>query len=447
MRLTRVTKVQLLAFVAISMSALSLIAVNYMKVPEMLGAGRYFVTVVMPDATGVHPSTLVTLRGSPIGSVSDIAVRPGEVRVRLALDSDVAVPATSRVFVRSASAAGEQYIDLVPRSSRPPFLASSDVLTSDRVTPLQSTGDLVDGATRLAASIDPADVETVLRELSTGLEGSSEEWRSLFTSTRTITGQLDANVHEMTGLIDGLSAFLKTQRKTLPDFESSARHLDPWTEAVRGSKSDIRDILEEGADTLDTASAILRENAGDLELLLTDLSSTGQVLKVYLPGLEQILVIYPAVISSLIGATTESGGAEPGSVHLGFRPNVEQPPHCTEGYLPLKDQRDYHDYTTRLPLRQDLYCQVPHDDPRTVRGAHNMPCYNAPGRRAGSVEECLGRKIGSITNPLSPDSQSAAGTYRPDTKRATTADGQTFMLGQSFDGAKGAQEWSSYLQP
>lgn len=446
----RRAKMQLLAFIVISVSALSMIAIDYLKVPERLGIGRYSITVLMSDASGLHESTLVTLRGAPVGKVSRIDIADRGVRVRLDLSDGVRVPVSTRVQVHSASAAGEQYVDLIPPTGGPPYLSSGGILTADHVTPLQSTGELVDSATRLAASVDPKEVETVLRELAAGLDGSAENWRRLVASSLTVTHGVRANLGSTTGLLDGLAGFLRTQDAVVPDLTAAAHGLDSVTRVVRTSQPDLATILDNGGTTLDAVSAVVQENAGDLGLLLHDLASTGQVVKTYLPGVEQVLVIYPATISSLIAATTPAGGAAPGSVHLGFRANVNQPPQCTDGFLPIKDERAYGDYTTRTPMLANLYCHASPDDPRDVRGARNYPCLNAPGRRAASVEECLGRPIGSLKDPLALADRAGTGTYRPDTSRVLTGDGLTFLLGSSFglDGQKGqVPSWRSLVLP
>lgn len=448
MILTRITKLKLLAFVALSGLSLGLIAFNYLGVRQALGVGRYTVAIELSDGSGLHESTTVTYRGAPIGKISHLAITRDGVRAKLDLDADFRLPTSSRVQVHSASAAGEQYVDFVPSSSGPPFLDDGDVVTADRVRPMQSTGELVDSVTRLASSVDPRDVEILLRELSTGLDGSAAAWRTLVTSSLTITDGLNRDLAATTGLLEGLAEFLKTQDKILPDLSASTYDLESVTQQVLSGKSDLETIVDDGVDVVDEVNAIVDENAGDLRILLHDLTSTGQVVKTYLPGAQQVLLIYPAVISGLISASTPEEGAAPGSVKLGFRPNINVPPHCTEGFLPIKDQRAYGDLTTR-PMRPDLYCDVPHDDPRDVRGARNNPCFNVPGRRAASVEECLGREIGTVDHPLPPSMRAEIGTYRADTSRVVTDQGMTFRLGESFGGKANERTlpWQKLLAP
>ena len=74
-----------------------------------------------------------------------------------------------------------------------------------------------------------------------------------------------------------------------------------------------------------------------------------------------------------------------GGFSLNFNLNLNLPPACTTGFLPMAQQRwaapGYPD------LRRAFYCRVPQDSTLTaVRGAHNLPCETRPGKRAPTVK-------------------------------------------------------------
>ena len=67
-------------------------AFGFVKVPALLGIGRYNVTVELPASGGLYPTSVVTYRGSEIGRVTSIDVTPDGVRAVLKLDSSTPVP-------------------------------------------------------------------------------------------------------------------------------------------------------------------------------------------------------------------------------------------------------------------------------------------------------------------------------------------------------------------
>jgi phospholipid/cholesterol/gamma-HCH transport system substrate-binding protein len=123
-----------------------------------------------------------------------------------------------------------------------------------------------------------------------------------------------------------------------------------------------------------------------LPVLLSNLTSLGQVAVTYRPSLEQLLVLLPPVVSS-----TQSYGApknNPTGMALGdFTINMGDPPACTVGFLPPSQWRSPAD-TTDVDTPDGLYCKLPQDSPIGVRGARNYPCMGKPGKRAPTVEIC-----------------------------------------------------------
>lgn len=424
------TRRQLVAFAVITVVAVSTVCVRYLELPRLLGFGQFTVSVELEKADGLHAATMVNYRGVPVGRIEKVDLTRDGARAILRIDDDARVPADTRVEVHSTSAAGEQYLDLVPRADRPPYLADGAVIRSADVTPLPSTDQLLSGVGRLARSVSAGDTNAVLDELSLGFGGSVASWRRLIDSIATISADAERDLGAITTFLDQAEPFLRTQQAIMPDLQSSFADLDPATQTLAQSAGELRELLVNGPPALAEFTGLLSGLQPDVAAILRDLTSTGQVVKTYLPGVEQILVLYPATAAALQGATGPQGGADPSSVHLAFRPNVNQPPSCLSGFLPLKDQRDFRDERVRTSVFPDLYCHAPASDVRDVRGARNTPCFNVPGRRAASVEQCLGREIGTISDPL-PPSQRTLGSYSLRTGRALDDNGRTFLLGSS----------------
>jgi phospholipid/cholesterol/gamma-HCH transport system substrate-binding protein len=90
---------------------------------------------------------------------------------------------------------------------------------------------------------------------------------------------------------------------------------------------------------------------------------------------------------SSIAAKDTPPGAYKGA-YLDFNLNINLPPPCSTGYLPISQQRPPSE--TDYPARTagDLYCRVPQDSPLNVRGIRNIPCETVPGKRAPTVAMC-----------------------------------------------------------
>lgn len=430
--LVRRVKIQLVVFGVLTVFGISTVAINYLNLPQLLGFGQYPITARFTDATGLYPGGLVTYRGARVGRIEGLDLGNGSVAtVDLAIDRGERIPTDVAVEAHSTSAAGENYVDLVPRRNGGPWLESGAVLGTDRTSNLPMAADLLDGVTALANSLPRDKVTIMLREVTAAFNGSAGDVRQLLNASELLLHDAQANVGPTKDLIGALDPFLRTQQENADAVRSFTTDLSSFTDQLSRSDADLRRVLEHGAPAAEAVDGVLDDVEPEIPMLLHDLSSTGQMLKVYLPGAEQVLVLYPALTAALQSALSPAGGADPGTVHLALRPNVGDPPNCYDGFLPREDQRDFNELDIRRAVPPDLYCKVPHEDPRNVRGARNTPCLNAPGRRAASVEECLGADPGFVGSPvLGGESllERALG-YDHRSGRVVGPDGRLFQLG------------------
>lgn len=127
-----------------------------------------------------------------------------------------------------------------------------------------------------------------------------------------------------------------------------------------------------------------------LPVMLANLQTVGEVMRVNLPNLQQILVVYPALSSAYSNVHRgfqldgdREKGQGPLDVKLGSSQN---PAPCTEGFEDIQ-RRDPSD-TSPMEPSTTSYCTLPSSDPRAVRGARNLPCATDPTVRTAEVSEC-----------------------------------------------------------
>jgi phospholipid/cholesterol/gamma-HCH transport system substrate-binding protein len=145
-----------------------------------------------------------------------------------------------------------------------------------------------------------------------------------------------------------------------------------------------------GGPALNEGTALFDRLAPTLPVLLANLVSLGKIAVDYHNDLEQLLVLFPqgtAVMSAIAEPDSDSKQDYKG-IYLDFNLNLNLPPPCNTGFLPVQQQR--------IPTRQDypdrpageLYCRIPQDSDMNVRGVRNTPCETKPGKRAPTVEMC-----------------------------------------------------------
>ena len=129
MHLNRRIKIQLAVFAVIAVVAAAILALQFAKIPAMVGIGRYTVTVELPRSGGLYDAANVTYRGVQVGKVESVGLtESGTVRAVLSLKSGIDIPSNLRAEVHSQSAIGEQYLALLPNDATSAPLSNGDAI-------------------------------------------------------------------------------------------------------------------------------------------------------------------------------------------------------------------------------------------------------------------------------------------------------------------------------
>jgi phospholipid/cholesterol/gamma-HCH transport system substrate-binding protein len=429
--LARRVRWQLMVFAVLAVYGVSTVLVEYLDLRQLLGFGQYEVTAEFADGTGLYPGAMVSYRGVEVGKVRSVGLgESAGATVTLGIDDEVLIPNDLSAAIRSASAIGENSVDLAPRRPDAPPLRPGDRIALADTATMPRADRLITSLHELADSVPPEALRTVLDELITGLNGRAPDIGTLLDSTRTVLHRANVDLEPTVHLIQELAPFLRTQQDIRDPLRSLAPDLASFTEQLRRSDGDLRALLDHLPPAAREVIDLRDRIAPALPHLLADLNSTGQVIRTQLPGVAQVFVLYPAIEAALQRVVQEPGAA-PGSAHLAIRMSINRVPPCYEGFVPMDQQRAFDD-TSPAPIPGDQYCKVAPDDPRAVRGARNTPCLTAPGQRAARIEDC----------PNAPVTSELAGEYDPRTGYALLPDGRLYLLGGS---GRGPASWRDLL--
>ena len=162
------------------------------------------------------------------------------------------------------------------------------------------------------------------------------------------------------------------------------------TGQLKAQDAAFADLLNLGGPALDEGRALFDRVAPALPVLLANLVSLGEISVTYRSDIEQLLVLFPqgtAVMSAIVAANANTKQDYNG-IYLDFNLNLNLPPPCNTGFLPVRQQRSPSDVDYPERPAGELYCRVPQDSELNVRGVRNIPCETVPGKRAPTVEMC-----------------------------------------------------------
>lgn len=390
LRLSRTIWIQLSILAAVTLLACGIMVFGFVNLPALLGVGRYTVTIELPASGGLYPTSVVTYRGTEIGRVSAIDVTRDGVRAVLTLDTSVAVPADVDAEVHSISAVGEQFIELTPAAAEGRSLRDGDVIPVGRVQIPADIGSLLDAANRALQVIPRDDLRTVVEEAATAVGGLGPELSRIVDGSVSLAVAGGKTVGPLTRLIDESPPVLNSQVQTGDSIATWAQRMAVITGQVKAQDSVFADLLTIGGPALDEGRALMDRVASALPVLLANMVSLGEIAVTYRRDIEQLLVLFPqgtAVMSAIALPDSDLNSAYRG-IYLDFNLNLNYPPPCNTGFLPVQQQRVPTDVDYPERPAGELYCRVPQDSNLNVRGSRNIPCENNPAKRAPTVEMC-----------------------------------------------------------
>lgn len=382
----RLSRIQLMIFAVVTVLTVGSISIFYLRLPEAVGIGSYNITADFSAGGGLYENANVTYRGVTVGRVESVGLSDNGVVAHMRLNSGTPVPENVTATVKSVSAVGEQYVDLVPpEDPAQATLGDGSNIGLDRTAIGQDIYGLLQQADALVSSVGDSRLQDLLKETFKAFNGSGPELARLIQSSRLLIDEANSSYGQTSQLIDQAGPFLEAQIRSGDDIRSLADGLARLTGEVANADPQLRDTLQTVPGATEAANTTFEGIRPTFPVLAANLANFGRIGVIYNKSLEHALVVFPALLAALNtvagGLPTDEGGK------LDFKVDLGDPPPCSVGFIPPSQIRSPADTTLR-ELPTDMYCKVAQNDPSVVRGARNYPCQEFPGKRAPTVQLC-----------------------------------------------------------
>ena len=380
MLLTRMIKTQLLIFVALTVVALVVLSLGYLRLPAYAGIGMYRLYANLPNSAGLYETANVTFRGTTVGKVTSVEPTEQGARVTMNIEDSTRVPVDTVANVHSVSAVGEQFLDLVSTENTGQYFNDGDTITKGRVP--AEVGPALDSAQRGLAALPAEKISVLLDETAKAVGGLGPSLQRLVDGTQALAGDFRENLSSVTDIVENSGPIIDSQVNSGDAISRWAANLNTITAQTAEKDAALRSGLQQAAPTADQLNAVFSDVQESLPQTLANLEVVIDMLKRYNKNVEQVLVVLPQGAAI---AQTSTIFAPEGLIHLAL--GINSPPPCLTGFLPASQWRSPADTSTD-PLPEGLYCKIPKDAPNAVRGARNYPCADVPGKRAATPREC-----------------------------------------------------------
>ncbi|MFF5258385.1 MlaD family protein [Actinomadura viridis] len=213
----------------------------------------------------------VKIRGITVGTVEKVALeRTGRVAVRVRVDPGVKVPRTAAARIEPVSVFGPKdlALDLGAGELTGPYLPDGGRIA--RTSDPQELAETAWPAYRLTRAINPDEVTTILRTLSSGLSGQGPALRRTIGNGTTVVEAMHANraaIQSLINDISGLSGELGPRGGTI---NATVRDLNRLSPVISGRPDKVTRLLEESATLADTVGGTLQRRGADLGTIVDE---------------------------------------------------------------------------------------------------------------------------------------------------------------------------------
>jgi phospholipid/cholesterol/gamma-HCH transport system substrate-binding protein len=376
--ISKKTKIQIVAFVLIALTAVIYAGGKYAGLDRLFGSRGYVVTVQLADSGGIFTNAEVTYRGVAIGRVSALRVNDKGVEVDLDIDSSSAeIPADTQAVVANRSAIGEQYVDLRPNTNAAPYLEAGSVIPIERTAIPPAAENVLVNLDNLVRSIPLDSLGTVVDELHVAVGDVGPDLQRLLDSANSLTTAATEHLPQTTGLISDGRIVLTRQQADSDKLIAFSSGLQRISAQLRDSDPALRQVINSAPAVGDHVVDILRTSGTDLGVVIANLLTTMQVTTSREDAIRTLLIALPVVSAFTPSTAPDATG------HLGLMLNFFDPWPCLKGYEGTH-QRAANEIEP-APANRAAYCAEPPGSPIGVRGSQNAPFPGMPEQAAGDA--------------------------------------------------------------
>lgn len=267
------------------------------------GGGTYNVDVVFARATALFPDSRVRVMGAEVGKVSNIDIEKDRLRVTLAIDSDVPIPADAKAAIVPFTLVGERNVVLTPpwKPGRPK-LADGATIPIERTEIPFEPDEALEALRDLAKAVNPDALSRLISKAASSVKGRGRDFNVALEETAALSGVLgeqDEVLEEIARNFHAVASGLNEREQKLGRVISSFSRV---SSVLAQERHNI-------AAFLDALARLPREGqfllANFQEQIPQDLATLAKVLMVAesnITSIGQLIRAFPEITAALINA-------------------------------------------------------------------------------------------------------------------------------------------------
>jgi virulence factor Mce-like protein len=229
-------------------------------------------TTQFPNASGLYSGFEVELNGVPVGTVSSTALTKTATKVTMSIDPGTNVPNDVQASVQIANDLGEQVVNLVPThdGNAPNLQSGATVPAAPNQVPAD-VGAVVASATRLLQAIPANDLNKLIGELATALQGQSGNLRTIIDAGTTFSKEFVAYQQQFTELLANAPPSLDAVTAVAPELRQDLVNTTALVQVLaEQGKTGLHSLLANGSSAFAQINNLVTSQSANVGCVLHD---------------------------------------------------------------------------------------------------------------------------------------------------------------------------------
>ncbi|MFF8096370.1 MCE family protein [Streptomyces sp. NPDC016675] len=280
------------------------------------------VTAYFDRAVGIYAGSDLRILGVRVGEVESVEPQGTRVRVELALDDGVQVPASARAVVVAPSVVADRYVQLTPAYRSGRALADGAVLPASRNRTPVEIDQLYASLTDLSEALGPEGANSsgalseLLRTGAANLDGNGEAIGDGIEEFGKAAKTLDGSSDDLFATLGSLQTFTTMLKDKDTDVRTAQERLDTVVGFFADNKDDLAGALEELGTALAQVKTFIQDNRGELKKNVDKLVPITETLVRRRASLAEALDVAPLAAGNVVNAYDTGTGMLDGRANL-----------------------------------------------------------------------------------------------------------------------------------
>ena len=234
------------------------------------------ITAEFSDVGGLKPRNDVTMRGVKVGSVTGVRLTPTGAEADITLDPGIEVARGSQLVITRRSPIGDLTVEITPGAGEP--LESGSRIPRASTKPPPDAGRTVEVLADLLRAVPGEDLQVVVHELATALEGRGDDLARLSVVAADLPERILEVNEELVQLFETAPEVTGVFAENADVLADDIRRTAVLADILRDRRFDLVDLYRNGARFSRVAGDLVADEKQNISCLIRDFAHINSVM-------------------------------------------------------------------------------------------------------------------------------------------------------------------------